>query len=255
MDLALSIVLGKRQRVFSEALIESLRTAGIATLAYGTTVDELIDRCQSAVPAFRRVVIVIDALLVPGDPQLHFLAKIRRALPGSPTLLLVDTTTPELAIASVDHEIEAVIPVSCSLLEVHDAIRRVAAGNDVHPAGWLATIHRANGTSIFSRLSARQIQVLELVADGLSNAEIADRLALSPNTVKFHLRDIYRRLHVSSRLQAAAALRETVAASIEWPGRLPVRVGADDPTGDAGAAPADGRRPPRRSFPHPGLRT
>lgn len=212
---AFSVVLGKRQRIFSEALIESLRTVGITTLAYGVTPDDLVDQCRRAVPACRRVVIIVDALLVPGDPQLLFLAKIRRSLPGSPTLLLVDTTTPELALASVDHEIEAVIPVSSSLTELHDAVRQVAAGHDIHPAGWLATIHRANGTSIFSRLSARQIQVLALVAEGLSNAEIAERLTLSPNTVKFHLRDIYRRLHVSSRLQAATAFRETVATAPE----------------------------------------
>lgn len=206
----LSIVLGKRQRVFSEALIESLQATGIGTLAYGPTVDELVAECQSAVPAGRRVIAVIDALLVPGDPQLLFLTKIRRQLPDCPILLLIDIATPELALATVEHEVEAVVSVTGPLADLTHAIRQVGEGHDTHPAGWLATIHRANGDSIFNRLSARQMQVLELLAEGLSNAAIADRLRLSPNTVKFHLREIYRRLHVSSQMQAAGLFVQAV---------------------------------------------
>lgn len=208
-------MLGKRQRVFSEALIESLQGSGIATLAYGMSVEDLAGACRGNVRSGRRVVAVIDAQLVPGDPQLLFLAKIRRLLPDCPILLLIDVATPELALATVDHEVEAVIPVTCSLADIKDAIRQVAGGQDIHPAGWLATIHRAGGASIFNRLSGRQLQVLELLADGLSNNEIAARLELSPNTVKFHLRDIYRRLHVTGRMHAASVFTQAVNSSGE----------------------------------------
>jgi predicted ATPase/DNA-binding CsgD family transcriptional regulator len=54
-------------------------------------------------------------------------------------------------------------------------------------------------------LTAREIDVLHLVVDGLTNAEIAERLVLSPRTVHAHLRSIYDKLGVSSRTAAAHA--------------------------------------------------
>jgi DNA-binding NarL/FixJ family response regulator len=54
-------------------------------------------------------------------------------------------------------------------------------------------------------LTARKIYVLQLVADGLSTAEIADRLVLSERTVHAHLRSIFDKLGVNSRTAAAHA--------------------------------------------------
>jgi DNA-binding NarL/FixJ family response regulator len=56
-----------------------------------------------------------------------------------------------------------------------------------------------------SGLTDREIEVLHLVADGLSNAEIAERLVLSERTVHAHLRSIYDKLGVSTRTAAAHA--------------------------------------------------
>jgi predicted ATPase/DNA-binding CsgD family transcriptional regulator len=50
-----------------------------------------------------------------------------------------------------------------------------------------------------NELTAREIEVLQLVADGLSDSEVAERLVVSPRTVHAHLRSIYRKLGVSSR--------------------------------------------------------
>lgn len=54
------------------------------------------------------------------------------------------------------------------------------------------------------RLSPRQIEILALIAEGLSNAEIASRLYLTESTVKWHVRKILRALGVSNRAQAVA---------------------------------------------------
>jgi DNA-binding CsgD family transcriptional regulator len=56
-----------------------------------------------------------------------------------------------------------------------------------------------------TRLSARELEVLKLVAEGLTDSQVAQRLYLSPRTVGHHLRRAYRKLGVSSR---TAALRE-----------------------------------------------
>ena len=52
-------------------------------------------------------------------------------------------------------------------------------------------------------LSAREAEVLTAVAEGLTNAEVADRLHISENTVKFHLQNIYQRLGVANRTEAS----------------------------------------------------
>jgi len=62
-----------------------------------------------------------------------------------------------------------------------------------------------------SSLSEREVEVLRLVAQGLTNPEIVGKLYLSPRTVGQHLRSIYRKLGVPSR---AAAAREASARSL-----------------------------------------
>ena len=57
-------------------------------------------------------------------------------------------------------------------------------------------------------ISGRELEVLELLAEGCSNKEIADRLCLSPHTIKSHLGHLYDKLEVSRRTQAVQKARE-----------------------------------------------
>ena len=57
------------------------------------------------------------------------------------------------------------------------------------------------------RLTPRQHEVLDLIASGLSTSEIAKRLTVSPETVRNHLRSVFRELHVHTRLEAIATAR------------------------------------------------
>jgi LuxR family maltose regulon positive regulatory protein len=61
---------------------------------------------------------------------------------------------------------------------------------------------------LVERLSRRELEVLQLIAAGLSNREIAGRLFLAPSTVKVHTRNIYGKLDVHSRIQAVTRARE-----------------------------------------------
>ena len=53
-------------------------------------------------------------------------------------------------------------------------------------------------------LTAREVQVVNLAADGLTNGEIARVLGISENTVKYHLKNVMQKLHLQNRAQAAA---------------------------------------------------
>ena len=57
-------------------------------------------------------------------------------------------------------------------------------------------------------LSQRELEVLRLIAAGLSNREIAEELVVAISTVKTHIRNIYGKLDVSSRTQALVKARE-----------------------------------------------
>jgi LuxR family maltose regulon positive regulatory protein len=70
-----------------------------------------------------------------------------------------------------------------------------------------SVVHRAP-SALVEPLSERELEVLELIAEGLTNPEIASRLYLSVNTVKVHARNIYGKLNVRRRTQAIARSQE-----------------------------------------------
>ncbi|MFC2068016.1 response regulator transcription factor [Chloroflexota bacterium] len=58
------------------------------------------------------------------------------------------------------------------------------------------------------QLSEREMEVLQLIVDGMSNCEIAEKLIIGEGTVKTHINNIYGKLDVRSRTQAIAQARE-----------------------------------------------
>lgn len=90
--------------------------------------------------------------------------------------------------------------------QIVDAVVRAAQGEEVEALA--PTRHLANAALEWpgksDGLTERESQVLALLADGLSNAEIGAALYVSRETIKTHLRTIYRRLGVRNRTQAAA---------------------------------------------------
>jgi NarL family two-component system response regulator LiaR len=70
---------------------------------------------------------------------------------------------------------------------------------------------RRDEPNVFRELSDRELEVLRLIAEGLSNAEISDRLFISEKTTKSHVSNILGKLHLADRTQAAVyAWREGV---------------------------------------------
>lgn len=103
-------------------------------------------------------------------------------------------------------------------------IRAVASGQSVVPRKLRASVERPT-------LSHREHQVLTLVGEGLTNAEIAERLYLAESTVKSHLASVFTKFGVHSRKEAAAAFTDLILT----PGDSTTALGYEPSAGQATA--------------------
>jgi DNA-binding NarL/FixJ family response regulator len=194
------LVLAQPDALICDALERLLEQAGF----------EVSGRCGDAARLERCLQIhVPDLALVDADMAADgnveaLVAAARRGLGRGRLVLLAPKVDGALARATLGLEVDGVVLKCTASADVVGALRRVAAGDVVLPAGWLTAARRAD--PLLETLSARQVEVLTLLAQGLPNEAIADRLFISRNTVKFHVAAIYQRLGVRNRVQAAQAL-------------------------------------------------
>jgi DNA-binding NarL/FixJ family response regulator len=205
-----SVGVGERPALLLTALADLLATVGLEVRCRATSPKALARTLRRDVPD----VVLVDTSLGNGDAPLAFVTELREASPDTAVVVLVDELTPSVAHAALEREVSGVVLGSDSAADIAGSLVQVAAGHSVFPAGWLAAVRRAEGESLYAVLSVRQLEVLELLAAGLDNARIAQRLHISRNTVKFHVRVIYERLGVTNRVQAARALGQGLAGPV-----------------------------------------
>lgn len=115
--------------------------------------------------------------------------------------------SPEIMQRSLAHGAEAYIVKDISPAELVRAVKTVADGQSyVDPrvaGGVLRRRSHANGRPDILELSARESEVLKLIAEGLANKQISARLHLSEKTVKNHVSRIFSKLNITARTQAA----------------------------------------------------
>lgn len=145
-------------------------------------------------------VVVLDLQMPYGG--LKALAELRRAEHPVRVLILTAFSDGESIQAALQLEAEGFALKTESPMQTIDAIRQVAQGRLVFPRAaqrWMMSQPKRGPT-----LSAREEEVLDLLARGLPNAEIAAELKVSENTVRFHLKNIYEKLNVTNRTEAVA---------------------------------------------------
>jgi two-component system nitrate/nitrite response regulator NarL len=152
-------------------------------------------------------VAVLD-IRMPGLEGPQVLSAIRRDGVDSAVLFLSAFMEPELAYSTVAAGARGYLSKDASRQEICDAIAAVARGGTAFAPevqeGLQSAVRDRGRTAGAPSLTEREHQVLRLVADGMTAPQIAERISLSPATVKSHLHTLYEKLGVSDRAAAVA---------------------------------------------------
>jgi DNA-binding NarL/FixJ family response regulator len=196
------IVVAHQSSLLAEALGRLLGHLGLVVVASECDPEALLSRIAgSAVDT-----VVLDAGFDAIGGSLGTLHRIRAVAPELHVVVIADALDEALSAAARDGDLDGVVLASAGGAELAAALAQVVAGHAVFPAGWLRQVKRTATTSPLGQLSPRQREVLHLLSLGMDNDQIAARLFISRNTVKFHVRTIYGRLGVHNRVEAARVL-------------------------------------------------
>ena len=152
-----------------------------------------------------------EVILLGGSTCAHIdlvdLALLSAAAPETPILVTAECDDAEGARAILRAGARGFLPTSLGLKVLMGALERMRAGGTYVPlaiaeAALADTRERAQHTP-WRELTRRQRDVLALISEGRSNKLIADALTMTESTVKAHVKQIIKRLHVANRTQAA----------------------------------------------------
>lgn len=160
-------------------------------------------------------VVLLD-LRMPGLSGLAAISKILENSPDSKIVIFSMYDNPAYVWETINAGASAYLLKTATRDELVRAIRAVAKGGGYLQAEVTMPLlkrfaHDARSLDSRKTLTLREMQMLECLADGLSNKEIANRLALSEETVKSHIKNLYEKLGASDRAHAVAiALRQSI---------------------------------------------
>ena len=137
-------------------------------------------------------------------------AAIRRVNPSARHIFLTREDSDVARFAALESGASGFIHKSRAASEVVDAIRKVASGGNLITPTAIASLlnRRRESESQRESLTAREKEVLRLMAEGLPSREIATRLGISYATVRTHIRSLGAKLGVHSKVQAIVKARE-----------------------------------------------
>ncbi len=165
------------------------------------------------VPEIKPRVVLVDAGL--GDHDSHRLVEyITQAAPGARVIVMDLLPVPEEVVEFVKRGASGFVVKDATVDDLVQTIRLVADGGKVLPPALTGTLFShiaqyAAGRPAADmmgavRMTRREREIIDLIADGLSNKEIAQRVHLATHTVKSHVHNILEKLALHSRLQLAA---------------------------------------------------
>jgi DNA-binding NarL/FixJ family response regulator len=175
--------------------------------ADGSEAVSLADRLQPDV--------VIMDLLMPGLSGLEATRQIVSANPHIRVLVLTMSDDDQSVFAALQAGARGYLLKGASKAEILRAIRAVSSGEAIFGPGvaqlllhYFAAVHPNLPAHVFPELTEREREILGLMTQRLTNTEIADRLVLSPKTIRNHVSSIFTKLQVADRTQAILRARE-----------------------------------------------
>lgn len=153
--------------------------------------------------------VVLMDLVMPGMTGVDATRQVKQVSPHSQIIVLTsyhedEYIFPALRAGALSYVLKDIGPE-----ELAETVRKAARGESVlHSRVASRVVQEMRGArrdvpNLFTELSDRELEVLRLIADGLSNAEIANKLVISEKTVKGHVSNILSKLHMMDRTQAA----------------------------------------------------
>lgn len=193
---------------------------GLRTVILAEPDLELVGEAENGRDAVEQAVSLLPevALLDLNMPELDGIAateQIARAAPQTAILILTMLEDEATVLAAIRAGARGYIVKGSGSEEIVRAIRGVAAGEVIFGPSVAANVLNALHAPAppthhpFPQLTRREFEVLQLLAQGLSNSAIADRLFVSEKTVRNHLSLIFDKLGVSSRAEAIVLAHRT----------------------------------------------
>ncbi|MFC4530072.1 response regulator [Sphaerisporangium dianthi] len=208
---------------------EGLR-ALIASLGDVEVVGEAADGDEAHREAqLARPDVVIMDLHMPGANGVDATRAILRSVPGTRVLVLTMFEDDESVFAAMRAGASGYLVKGAQQDEIVRAIRSVAAGEAIFGptvarriiAFFAGGAHAVPADEPFPDLTGREREVLDLIAAGRANADIARRLTISPKTVSNHISAIFAKLQVADRAEAIVRARQAGLGHSTAPGPAP----------------------------------
>lgn len=191
------VVVAEDAVLVREGIASILEEAGFAVVGRAGDVEGLMRCVRDEAPDLA----IVDIRMPPtqSDEGLRAAQRIRAEHPGTGVLVLSHYVEPDYAMDLLSESAEGVGYLLKDRLsaghELADAARRVAGGGSALDPGVVSQlVGRRRGRDRLSELSPREGEVLALMAEGLSNAAISDRLVVTERAVEKHVTGIFIRL-------------------------------------------------------------
>lgn len=189
--------------VVAEALVDVLgRVADIEVVGNAASIAGLFDVLdRAACPD----VVLLDMWLADGD-GVQATPRVRAVCPGAAVLILTASDHIDVLAGAVRAGASGLLTKDEPLGAVLSAIREVHAGRVLFDPATLSRVadHLSGSEATTENLTRREREVLELLAQGASTATIAQRLVISPHTVRSHVRSLLTKLGANSKLEGLA---------------------------------------------------
>ncbi len=207
MDTVIVGIISK-QKLVRRALTLLIFSLGLSGLSLGVDADTVVDASQQIL-AHRPHILLIDCSQ--STSSLDCIRKVLDLSPRTKCLLLSDEREEKFAIQAARNGAWGVVSKDMDAQVLKSAMEKLVAGQMCFSEQVLTSTIRSlvrrepSEVSAFDNLTSRETQILALLGIGLSNKEIARRLFLSPSTVKGYLENVYEKLGVHTRTEAALA--------------------------------------------------